>query len=250
MHKTQSKTVTQALFTRVVSVAALAADPAGKLPTRMRILKWGANANSQNKVVIVGKKLIESMSSPIYPFGQVALDYEHNTWSGSAEYKRTNEPRPVAAFLSVEVVEDDGVYVKVDRWTPTGEKDAVNFCDLSAVPMMDKDGNVTSIVSVALTRAGSVPDITFSQALAAQMETELNNPEGKDEMNYKELMCKLLGIDSDSTDEALQSAWSAYLAKQNAAEKPAEAAAMSATEIAGIVTTAVSASTAALCPAG
>lgn len=45
----------------------------------------------------------------------------------------------------------------VDAWT--GEEKAQNYCDLSAVPLMDADGNVTSIISVALSRCGSVPDL-------------------------------------------------------------------------------------------
>ena len=104
----------------------------------------------------MGKKLIAAMSSPTYPYRQVALDYEHNTWPGSLAYKESQEPREVAAFMTIEVLEGKGVFANMDRWTPSGIAKAHNYCDLSATPMLDDEGDVIGILSVALTRAGSV----------------------------------------------------------------------------------------------
>ena len=244
--KSQSQSIT---MVSVVTPVALAAGDGAKLPTRMKVLGWGANPNCQGRKVVVGRKLVESMASPTYAYKQIALDYEHNTCPLSAAYKHSQEPRPVAAFLSVEVVEGEGVFVDVDRWTPSGAENAHNYCDLSATPMMDAEGNVVAVVAVALTRTGAVPGITFSQAALAAlaaMEDENKNPEGI-EMNWKEIVAKQLGLEPGCTDDELQTAWKAHLEKPAAkpAAKP-EAAALSAEDLGGIVATAVQASTAAL----
>ena len=235
---------------RVVTAVALATDGDGapRLPTRMRILKWGDNPNSQGVPVRVGPRLVAAMREPTYPFRQIALDYEHNTWPGSKAYQETREPREVAAFLTVEAVEGKGVFVKVDRWTPSGLLQAHNYCDLSATPLLDAHGNVTAIVSVALSRAGSVPEIAFAQAAAmsAGSNPQANNGD-EDRMNWKEIVAKALGLAADCTDEDLKAAWEAFLdgAKKPAESKPAEAA-LSANIIGEIVATAVKAHTAAL----
>ena len=244
--KSQSQSIT---MVSVVTPVALAAGDGAKLPTRMKVLGWGANPNCQGRKVVVGRKLVESMASPTYAYKQIALDYEHNTCPLSAAYKHSQEPRPVAAFLSVEVVEGEGVFVDVDRWTPSGAENAHNYCDLSATPMMDAEGNVVAVVAVALTRTGAVPGITFSQAALAAlaaMEDENKNPEGI-EMNWKEIVAKQLGLEPGCTDDELQSAWKAHL--EQVAAKPAakpDTAALSATEVGEIVATAVAASTAPL----
>ena len=241
--KSQSQSIT---MVSVVTPVALAAGDGAKLPTRMKVLGWGANPNCQGRKVVVGRKLVESMASPTYAYKQIALDYEHTTCPLSAAYKHSQEPRPVAAFLSVEVVEGEGVFVDVDRWTPSGAENAHNYCDLSATPMLDAEGNVVAVVAVALTRTGAVPGITFSQAALAAlaaMETNINPNEDTEEMNWKEIVAKQLGLEPGCTDVELQSAWKAHLEKL--AAKP-EAAALSAEDLGGIVATAVQASTAAL----
>lgn len=244
---------------RVVTAVALATDGDGapRLPTRMRILKWGDNPNSQGVPVRVGPRLVEAMREPTYPFRQIALDYEHNTWPGSKAYQETREPREVAAFLTVEAVEGKGVFVNVDRWTPSGLRHAPNFCDLSATPLLDKDGNVTAIVSVALSRTGAVPDIVFEQA-AAMSAAPQTDPHGET-MNWKEMIAKYLGLAPEATDEEVLAAWQAHLEKAaaekakaaeakaaEAAPAPEAAAALSAEAIGGIVATAVKAQTAGL----
>jgi phage I-like protein len=241
---------------RVVTAVALAAAGDGAqppLPTRMRILAWGDNPNSQGVPVRVGQRLVEAMREPTYPFRQIALDYEHNTWPGSKAYQETREPREVAAFLTVEAVEGQGVFVNVDRWTPSGLRHAPNFCDLSATPLLDKDGNVTAIVSVALSRTGAVPDIVFEQA-AAMSAAPQPDPHGET-MNWKEMIAKYLGLAPEATDEEVQAAWKAHLEQTAAATaKAAEAgggdgggaATLSAEAIGGIVATAVRAQTAGL----
>ena len=236
--KTNKPTSIASEFARIVTPVSLASDSQNNaLPTRMKILNWGVNANAKGQKIVVNQKLVDSMSSPVYAFREIALDYEHNTYPLSTTYKETVEPRPVAAFLSVDVVDGQGVFVDVVRWTDSGLQNAKNYCDLSAVPVMDGAGNVVAIISVALTRAGAVPDITFEQAALAAMEA-FNNPEGK-QMNWKEIVAKQLGMDPNCTDDELMTAWKKQLPAETSTE-------MSATEISGIVTTAVAASTAAL----
>ncbi|MGI5868673.1 MAG: phage protease [Kiritimatiellia bacterium] len=241
----------------IVTPAALAADGDGKLPTRMKILNWGPNPNSQGRRVVVGRALLERMADPTYAFRTIALDYEHNTCKLSAAYKESQEPRPVAAFGSVDVVEGEGVFVDVERWTPSGLANACNYCDLSATPLLDAEGNVTAVVSVALTRAGAVPGITFSQAaLAALAAMEADNPNEEDneednQMNWKEKLAKLLGLTPDRPDDELEAALQARLDnadKQKQQQKQPDPkpeapspAPLSAEEVGRIVSTAVQA---------
>jgi phage I-like protein len=235
---------------RVVTAVALATAGDGAapgLPTRMRILKWGENPNSQGARVCVGSPLVAAMREDVYPFRQIALDYEHNTWPKSAAYKESNEPREVAAFLTVEAVEGQGVFVSVDRWTPSGLAKAHNFCDLSAVPLLDKDGNVTAIVSVALSRTGAVPDIVFEQAAAMSAGFTLNQTHQGASMDWKEMIAAALGMDKDAPDADVQKALAAFFDKAKGAKAAGDgAAALSAEAIGGIVATAVKAHTLAL----
>ena len=142
---------------------ALSAD-AAKLPKRIKILNWGDNPNCHGQRVNVGPLFAKCLAAATYPYRKVALDFEHNTFPGTAAYKESSEPRPVAGFGTVEVVEGKGVYLTMSAWTPDGEKNAVNFADVSAGAVTDKDGNVVAVASVALCRAGAVDGMDFVEA--------------------------------------------------------------------------------------
>ena len=74
---------------------ALSAD-AAKLPKRIKILNWGDNPNCHGKRVNVGPLFAKCLAAATYPYRKVALDFEHNTFPGTAAYKESQEPRPVA----------------------------------------------------------------------------------------------------------------------------------------------------------
>ena len=199
---------------------ALSAD-AAKLPHRIKILNWGDNPNFYGKRVNVGPLFVKCLSAATYPFRKVALDFEHNTYPGTAAYKESSEPRPVAGFGTVEVVEGKGVYLTMSAWTPEGEKMAVNFADVSAGAVTDKDGNVTAVASVALCRTGAVDGMDFVEAplsggVSSALSGIINNSEKQkgQAMDFKALLIKSLGLGDDAADEAIKAALEKALEKK------------------------------------
>ena len=209
---------------------ALSAD-AAKLPRRIKILNWGDNPNCHGKRVNVGPLFAKCLAAATYPYRKVALDFEHNTFPGTAAYKESSEPRPVAGFGTVEVVEGKGVYLTMSAWTPDGEKNAVNFADVSAGAVTDKDGNVVAVASVALCRAGAVDGMDFVEAplsggVSSALGGIINNSEKQkgQAMDFKALLIKSLGLGDDAADEAIQAALEKALKKEPVNKEEQEAA--------------------------
>ena len=217
------------------TAVSLSAD-AAKLPHRIKVLNWGDNPNCHGKRVNVGELFVKCLNAETYPYRKVALDFEHNTFPGTAAYKESQEPRPVAGFGTIEALPGDGVYLTMSSWTPEGERMAVNFADVSAGAVTDKDGNLVAVASVALCRAGAVDGMDFVEAplsggVSSALSGIINNPplpEAKEDnqkgkaMDYKALLLKLLGLGEDATDEAIQAALD-EAAKKPAQEENAEA---------------------------
>lgn len=222
------------ILLRTTGVAVALSADAAKLPRRIKVLNWGENPNCHGRRVNVGPLFAKCLSSAVYPYRQVALDFEHNTFPGTAAYKESREPRPVAGFGSIEVVEGRGVYLTMSSWTPEGERMAVNYADVSAGAVTDKDGNVVAVSSVALCRAGAVDGMDFVEApLSGGVSSALsgiinnNNQEGQ-AMDFKALLIKSLGLDDDATDEAIQAALAKALGRKPDENQEARQAAMSA----------------------
>lgn len=217
------------------TAVSLSAD-AAKLPRRIKVLNWGDNPNCHGRRVNVGELFIKCLGAETYPYRKVALDFEHNTIPGTAAYKESQEPRPVAGFGAIEAVPGDGVYLTMLSWTPDGEKMAVNYVDVSAGAVTDKEGNLVAISSVALCRAGAVEGMDFVEApLSGDVSSALSgiiNQErglkpaapimkGKPAMDYKALLLKSLGLGEDATDEAIQAALDAAAKKPTKEEQDA-----------------------------
>lgn len=222
------------ILLRTTGVAVALSADAAKLPRRIKVLNWGENPNCHGRRVNVGPLFAKCLSAAVYPYRQVALDFEHNTFPGTAAYKESQEPRPVAGFGSIEVVEGRGVYLTMSSWTPEGERMAVNYADVSAGAVTDKDGNVVAVSSVALCRAGAVDGMDFVEApLSGGVSSALsgiinnNNQEGQ-AMDFKALLIKSLGLGDDATDEAVQAALAKALGRKPDENQEARQAAMSA----------------------
>ena len=226
------------ILLRTTGVAVSLSADAAQLPRRIKVLNWGDNPNSHGKRVNVGPLFAKCLNAETYPYRKVALDFEHNTFPGTAAYKESKEPRPVAGFGTIEAVEGEGVFITMSSWTPDGEKMAANYADVSAGAVTDDDGNLIAVASVALCRTGAVDGMDFVEApLSGGVSSALSgiinqgraepghhdNQKGK-AMDYKALLLKTLGLGEDATDEAIQAA----VAKV-AEKKPEEdAAALSA----------------------
>ena len=229
------------ILLRTTGVAVALSADAAKLPRRIKILNWGDNPNCHGRRVNVGPLFAKCLSSAVYPYRQVALDFEHNTFPGTAAYKESREPRPVAGFGAIEVAEGKGVYLTMSSWTPEGEKMAVNYADVSAGAVTDKDGNVVAVASVALCRAGAVDGMDFVEApLSGGVSSALSGIINQDggmkpaspkqkgtAMDFKALLIKSLGLGDDATDEAIQAALAKALERKPDENQEARQAAMS-----------------------
>lgn len=215
------------ILLRTSGVAVSLSADAAKLPRRIKVLNWGDNPNCHGKRVHVGALFVKCLNADTYPYRKVALDFEHNTFPGTAAYKESKEPRPVAGFGTIEAVEGDGVYITMSSWTPEGEKMAANYADVSAGAVTDKEGNLVAVASVALCRAGAVDGMDFVEApLSGGISSALsgiinNNQKGQQAMDYKALLLKLLGLGEDATDEAIQAALDAAGKKPTQEEQDA-----------------------------
>ena len=199
------------------------AKKGAELPSHIKVLNWGDNPNANGKPVKVGKKLMAALAAATYAYRQVALDYEHGTLPGSAEYKKTKEPRQVAGFGGVEVREGDGVYLNVDYYTPSGTENAHNYCDVSAGVYLDDEGEVLAVHSVALCRNGAVEGMKFEEvALSVTVPCAAPEPTEDNNMDWEKIR-KRLGLPEGATEAQIKAAYEKWLAENpEPAAKPGE----------------------------
>ena len=152
-----------------VSLKALAISNAAlkesDLPSRIKILDWGKSRT------LDGEILFDEESAKVFYDNQRAigrtmapLDFNHNTVVGTQAYNSDKEPRAVAGYGVPTVIEGDGLYYEYMRWTPTGDKSARDYADLSPAVITDQDNRVIALHSCALTPAGAVENLSFYSA--------------------------------------------------------------------------------------
>lgn len=193
-------------------------------PKRVLIAKWGKN-ESANGSFTVGQKTAKILPAlqKLLGFDTVALDFEHNTVPGTEAYKADKEPRNVAANGAPEVVEGEGIYIADPLWTPHGLKSISEHLhpDLSPTIKTDDDGEVVFVHSAALCRQGAVTDLRIFSAASifsaeqlgvfsatlAKPETQNPKPSATPSMDYKKLVCLILGLDpATATDAEIETA--------------------------------------------
>ena len=196
-----------------------------ELPARVKILNWGENPNAHGKAVRVGRKLVEGLKARVCAYRQVALDYEHGTLPGTPEYNKTQEPRKVAGYGTVEVVEGDGVYLNMDYYTESGTENAMNYCDVSAGVCLDESGEVLTVHSVALCRNGAVDGMEFKEvALSVSVPCAAPQPteDNMEKMDWKAIG-KRLGLPETTAEADVKAAWEKWLKENPAPAAPPKA---------------------------
>lgn len=163
------------------------------------ILKWGRNPSTRGDVILGEKtrSLFDAMQRRL-GFEEVALDFEHNTVEGTPAWKESKEPRPVAAYGAYQL-RPEGLFFKVNRWTPIGEKEALNFADLSPAVKQDAEGEVIFGHSLALVRQGSVFGVHAFSVDVADGKTEEETIMDK----VLELLRKSLGLKVDAAEQEI-----------------------------------------------
>jgi phage I-like protein len=195
-----------------------------RLPERVKLFDWGENlGRTTGARIVVGEKSLLCLSENQTRFARdlVALDYEHQSVPGHPRFKE--DPRHNAAHGRIEIVEGDGVYLSGLSYTPNGREHALSYADVSAVAHTDDEGNLLMVSSVALTQAGDVSGMTFSEAVAAlsaASSTETPKPmDKKTDTKFRDLIISLLGLEPDEgedmvSDEAIAAAAAKHLEKK------------------------------------
>ncbi len=75
--------------------------PTGELPTRILMMKWGENDTAEGPMTVGMKTLQASTLWDSLGFGEVAIDFNHNTCPGHPSYK--GEPAKIAAVCTPRV---------------------------------------------------------------------------------------------------------------------------------------------------
>jgi phage I-like protein len=199
-----------------------------KLPTRLKLLDWGDNATVSKGTVKVGPGTVRALAAnqARLGFDVIALDYAHNSLPGHPNFAR--DPRKVAAYGKPVVIEGEGLFLEALSFTPSGKEHAREYHDLSPTPLLDEQGEVTFLHSVALCPQGEVQGLSF---FSADFLTALStDPKNKPSMDFKKLLITLLGLKDDASDADIEAACKSFAEKGEAKEeaKPADAVAMAA----------------------
>lgn len=248
----------------------------GEPPTRLVLLKWGDNESSEGNYRVGPKTLAASKLWPQLGYGEVALDFAHNTVKGHPSYQ--GEPAKIAAMATLSVEEGVGLVFNNLRWTKEGLENRAHYPDLSPTVKAGEDGEVIFCHSGALCRNGAVEGLhafsaeSISPSLRENLITLMADPK-KDKagdgekapahsiktptihkpgqvMVNTDLIKKILKLPADATDDDINAALSAFdQAASGASDNPAATGADSsdpaATGIAAL-TAAVTASLAGL----
>jgi len=135
-----------------------------KLPTLIKVLNFGTN-ETLDKPVVINDKSLRVFGETQKKIGRerIALDYDHNTVPGTEAYLNDKNPRNIAAY-GTPILTKEGLFLKDIKWTPSGKQSALNYEDLSPAAILDEDGVLIGVHSVALTPAGAVKNLTFYSA--------------------------------------------------------------------------------------
>ncbi len=222
MHRrTLPSTCTQLRITALSGSAVAANLPATgliPLPEKLLIVPWGTTADLSGNPVICDDHTLTVLAAnqTQHGFEEIALDFAHNT-VGEPDAK-DGKPQFVAGYGKLSAVEGEGIYFIPTIWTPEGETAyrGRHYRDLSPTIARDDKGRVTFIHSVALCRQGQLPNLHAYSASPSTPPLITDHSTLNTNMDYKALLCKMLRLPADATDEQITAAATA------AAEKPAE----------------------------
>jgi hypothetical protein len=142
------------------------------LPSRLKVFNWGENQSTKG-TYRAGNKTAYALtdSQAAQGFERVAIDFDHCTVKGSPANKAllsAGHPPLVFGYGRVNPVVGDGIYLEDIEWTPLGVQHARNFSDLSPA-LLDDNGEVIFIHSVALTPNGAIHDLpTFLSQISVE----------------------------------------------------------------------------------
>jgi hypothetical protein len=208
------------LICEAIRNGALKAD---QLPDRLKFFNWGENATIKGPVVVNDLTLaVLEANQKAVGYERIAIDFEHCTVPGTPAYKSVPVPRPIAGYGRPIVIplaadrsnfDEAGVWLVDCTWTPTGERGARNYEDISPATIRNGQNVLVFLHSAGLVPNGAVEGLTFLGAdpdfsklvLSADSMPE-NKTRKETKMDaFRKLWCKLLGKDEAIKDEELMS---------------------------------------------
>jgi len=167
-------------FNAKINNNALAED---KLPKKLKVLGWGTNETNDGNVILNEESMLnfDEYQRKAGRDKSVALDFDHNTVSGSKAFVM-GAPKYIAAYGDPVIVKGDGLYLTNIQWTDTGKKMASNYKDLSPAAVLNDRGVIMGLDSVALTPHGAVRDLEFFSSTGFDNKL-LNEMSAKNEYN-------------------------------------------------------------------
>lgn len=204
--------------TRLLVPLAAPAAGAAALPPRIVVCPWGVSRALDGGAVIVNETTaaVLAANQAKAGFGEIVLDFNHNTWGGTGEDgrpARVQEPVKVAAYGTLEVVPGEGIVFTPRNWTPEGSAHFLggHYKDLSPTVFKNAAGEVVFVHSVSLCRQGQIEGLhAYAAGLAAVLSADqppaIPDQRTPGPMDHKQLLIALLGLSADATDEAIASA--------------------------------------------
>lgn len=161
------------------------------LPTRLKILEWGAN-ESDRGTFLVDETSAAELRAQIdgEAWAKLVIDFDHQSEEGSGSFKES--PRHHAGYGDLEVVEGDGVYLTGIEWTEAGREYALDYKDVSPSVAVNKENRVVGVSSVALVPNGALKGRTLFAALRNDLEVDPQTEEHDMDENEKKDEAKAL----------------------------------------------------------
>lgn len=191
-----------------------------KLPSRLVMLKWGANSAVHAGDVVVNETTESELPrlQALSNRERVALDFSHNTVEGTPFAK---EPAKIAGYATPRVSRAEGLVFEDIEWTQEG-RDAVlggHYRELSAAVKRNEKNEVVWCHSGAICRHGQVRDLSPLTLSAADPFDRGSNPH-TNTMNEKKLtqllvtvLSAFVDVPETPTEEELDQAVEAFAAK-------------------------------------
>lgn len=183
-------------------------DASGAMPTRLKLLAWGANATGGKGTFLVNETTLAQLAAnqKASNFDRVAFDFEHNTVKGSPNY--AGEPCKVAGHGTPLVLSGEGLFLDAIEWTAEGKEfvGGRHYIDVSPSILTSPKGEVIFLHSAAACRQGATvgATITLSADLNSKLQPSMFEP--------AKALKKLLGLPDTATEAELETAYSAAMA--------------------------------------
>lgn len=146
----------------------------GHLPTRLKLFEWGVNKTNQGDFTVDEETVrVFGENQTKLARNNIQVDFNHNTVPGTAAYDAAKGAPEIAGYGVPVIIKGEGIFLEGVETTPSGVSKAGDYKDLSPSPLVDEQGRVLALHSVALCPAGSVDGLTIESAALKALSAEI-----------------------------------------------------------------------------